>query len=229
MNINHEIDALKKYWGDSGPVGKIFLVVGFFLSTTAITTISSSIVQWKGFILDLIEFYQTIFVANIREYAATLFGLSYTTDEIHALVLVTVSLGVGVRMLAAGQKVAFDVINEKYGSDLEPTFWPYSVLGYAGPIAAWTYYGLSDPTIHWWVVIPVFAGYPLFLVAPKYLFGKDGYLEKGRYSYFLTYYLYVGAIFLLVGILAAINTGLKTDDNNQLETVNEHSQSPPNE
>ena len=213
MNINKELEALRTFWKDSGPVGKVFLAIGFFFSISSITSISTELVNWKGFILDAMNFYQTYFVDNISSLASQA-GLSYSRDEIHAGVLVSISAGVGMRLLAIGQIIAFQVINSRYDSEQKPDLRVFWILGLGAPIAVWIYYGLFDPTVRLWSSIVVFILYPAFLVIPKLFFGASGYLERKQYNYFTAYYLYIGAIFLVIGILAAINSGLRQETPN---------------
>ena len=208
MNIHNEIEALRTYWKDSGPVGKVFLAIGFFFSVSSITSLSTEILNWKGFILDAITFYQTHFVDKISNFAS-LFGLSYSRDEIHAGVLISISAGVGMRLLAIGQIVAFRIINDRYNSEMKPNLGIYWILGIGIPIATWLLYGFFDPPVRLWLTVSVFILYPAFLVVPKLFFGASGYLEKGQYNYFLSYYLYLAAIFFIVGVFAAINSGLR--------------------
>ncbi|WP_397471938.1 hypothetical protein [Rheinheimera sp.] len=206
IDISKEVEEFQKAFKEGGLLTRLFLVLGFFFSISSLTSLSSVIVDWKGFILEGINFYQHYFVETVVSVASPL-GLSYSQAEIHTATISSITVAIGMRILAVGQLAAFRVINEKYKSDLKPNlnfYWAMAIL-YA--VCIWVWYGVADPQIRPWVAACVTVFYPIFIVAPKYmlaLFGSAS-LEKGRYSYFKSYYIYVISLVLIVCALAAIN------------------------
>jgi hypothetical protein len=168
-------------------------------------------VVWKGFILNGLDFYRSIFVEPVT-YLTTNIGLRYTELEIHVATLSSICMAIGMRVQVMGQKVAFQKISEKYGNEVKPNLTLFWVLGIVTPIGIWLWYGLGDPTIYTWWVIFVSMFLPLFMTVPKIILSKLGdyeFFEYGSFSYFKSYYIYVASLILIICILAAINSGLK--------------------
>jgi hypothetical protein len=216
MDLKKEIAEFRDSFRDGGVLTRTILILGFFFSLSSLTSLSSTIVEWKGFILEGIKFYQLYFVDPIAS-AASNFGLSYSQSEIHAATVSSICVTVGMRILAVGQQVAFRVINKKYNSDLKPSLAFYWGMAIAYPIGIWVWYGISDPVIRPWVLAIVTVSYPVFIVVPKFIMSKfdSEYFEKSDFSYFKSYYAYLGALLLIVCVLAAINTGLKESEPNK--------------
>jgi hypothetical protein len=212
MKFENEYNDLVKQFWSVGPLGKLLLLLFFFLSVSTIASLSDVIFKWKGFILEAINIYQEYFVAPLITTASFL-NMSFSESEIHTAVLMSISVSVGMRMLMAGQIVAFKKINERYNSDLVPSLTLYKVIMWSFPFAIWLWYGLTVQTPRPWVTGLVFVFYPLFLVVPKVLMAKfnteaESYWEKGEFNYFKAYYSYVGALLLIVCVFGAINVGI---------------------
>ncbi|WP_281212834.1 hypothetical protein [Shewanella insulae] len=212
MKFENEYKELVKQFWSVGPLGKLVLVLLFFLSVSSITSLSDVVFKWKGFILGAINIYQEYFVFSLTKIALYL-NMSYSESEINTAVFMSISVSVGMRMLMVGQKVAFKKINERYNSDLVPSLTVYKVIMWFFPIAIWLWYGVTVQTPKFWFTALVFVFYPVFLVVPKVLMSKfdsenESYWEKGEFNYFKVYYSYVGAIILFVCVLGAINAGI---------------------
>jgi hypothetical protein len=212
MKFENEYKELIKQFWSVGPLGKLVLLVLFFLSVSSIASLSDAIFKWKGFLLGAINIYQEYFVSPLIATASYL-NMSFSKDEIHTAVLMSISVSVGMRMLMAGQMVAFKKINECYNSDFVPSLTIYKVIMWCFPCAIWLWYGLSVQTPKPWVTGLIFVFYPFFLVVPKVLMAKfnpedQSYWEKGEFNYFKVYYSYVGALFLIVCVFGAINVGI---------------------
>lgn len=214
MHIQNEINEIKRSYSEGGVFTKMFLILGLFFGVSSLTSIASAIVEWKGFLLNAINFYQSYFVSPIIS-AGRSFGFSYSTAEVHTAIVLSICVSVGMRVLALGQVVAFREINKRYGGDSSPNLTYHWVMSFAFPVGIWGWYGMSDPVIRPLLVAFVFLCYPIFIIAPQYImarFGSEPY-EKGQFSYAKSYYSYVLLLFLIVGILAAVNTGIKEDPN----------------
>jgi len=210
VDMSKELLEFKEAFKKGGILTKILLILGFFFTVSSITSLSSVVIEWKGFILETLNFYHMYFVNPISS-AASLFGLHYSKMEIHLATISSVCVTVGMRLLAAGQRIAFREINAKYNSNLSPSMTLYWVLGIGFPIGIWGWYGFSDPIIRPWVTLFVSVFYPAFIVLPKLIMSKFGWLiyENGHFSYIKGYYSYMAAIFLIIGVLAAVNSGLQ--------------------
>ena len=162
------------------------------------------------FFLKRTRFYQLFFVSPIIALGQKV-GLSYSTAEVHTAILLSICVSIGMRILAIGQMVAFREINRRNGSDLSPNMTYFWTISFAFPLGTWLWYGISDPVIRPWFVAFVFLGYPIFIISPKFImakFGSETY-EKGQFSYIKSYYFSLLFLLVVVGILAAVNTGLK--------------------
>lgn len=209
MDINKEVDEFKESFRNGGVLTKTLLMLGFVFTLSSITSLASVVIEWKGFILEGINFYQRLFVVPVIS-AASFVGLEYSKTEIHVATISSICTSVGARLLAVGQKAAFREINSRYGSQLIPSTRIYWALAIVVPIGIWVWYGISDPAIRPGYVIFVSIFYPAFIVVPKVIMSKFGYeqFERNRFNYFKAYYAYMAAIFIIIGSLAAINSGL---------------------
>ncbi|MCU8003997.1 hypothetical protein [Shewanella sp. SM96] len=210
MDLNKEISGFKDSFTQGGVLTRTLLIFGFIFTVSSITSIASKVVEWKGFILGALNFYQLYFVGSVSK-AALFIGFQYSNTEIHVATISSTCVIVGMRLLASGQKIAFREINKEYNSELVPSMAIYWLLGFVIPIGIWVWYGASDPVIRPWYVIFVSVFYPVFIVAPKYIMSKFGWVnyERGYFSYAKSYYAYMVTIFIVVGTLAAVNSGLQ--------------------
>ncbi|HIF5692802.1 TPA: hypothetical protein ACX3DQ_003909 [Vibrio parahaemolyticus] len=211
MGFHSDYEEILSAFHRVGPLQKVLLILSFFMSISAIASLSETIFKWKGFILDAVAVYQDCFVAPIVEYSA-LFGLHYEQHEVHSAVLLSTMVVLGMRLLMLGQLSAFEKISEDSGREIKPKLTYFKCISILFPVCLWLGYGLTDSSFKLMLHIVVLLIYPVFLVGPKifmHLIGSENsYLEKGRFSYFKTYYAYLFAIAVVIGVLGAINTGL---------------------
>lgn len=209
MDIKKEVEAFKESFLHGGILTKILLILGFVFTVSSLTSLSSVVIGWKGFILEGIYFYQSHFVRPVIS-AASFLSLEYSKTEIHVATISSICVSVGMRLLAEGQKAAFREINSRYGSELTPNVGKYWAIAILLTIGIWAWYGLSNPTIRPWYVILVSIFYPAFIVVPKVIMSKFGFeqFERNHFNYFKAYYAYMTAVFIVIGSLAAINSGL---------------------
>lgn len=211
LDLGKKIEELKNSYKEGNTLTRVVAVTCFFLTLSSITELSSKIVAWKGFILNGLGFYRSIFAEPVS-YLTSNIGLSYTELEIHVATVSSICIAIGMRVQIKGQKVAFRKISEKYGNKVKPNIAIFRVLAILMPIGIWLWYGLGDPTIHIWWVIFVSMFLPLFMTLPKMILSKfsdNVFFEKGSFSYFKSYYISLFSLILIVCILAAVNTGLK--------------------
>ena len=212
MGLKGDFEELTKSYKNVSNPSKIFLILSFFISVSSIASLADTIFKWKGFIADLLLFYRGFVVEPIIN-GASIFGFNYSSNEVHACMLLTITVTIGMRLLSMGQIIAFEQINKKYSSELKPNLRLFKFLGISVPVCAWLWYGLTNQEINLVVVWCITIGYPIFLVGPKLLLAKfdkkRGYIEQGHFNYFTQYYLYLGSILLVVGLFGAINSGLQ--------------------
>lgn len=213
LNIENDWSNIKSVFRDAGVLTKLFLIVTFFLALSAIASLADTIFAWKGFILEAINFYRGYFVEPLRSLSLN-FGLHFSENEIHAATFLSISVATSMRILSLGQVVAFNEINEKYSSSVTPNLAPFWAIGFAFSVGIWFWYGLTEQIVRLWTVALVFILNPAFIAVPKMIMAKFKYeyFEKEKFNYFLAYYAYVIFVLLIVGILGAVNTGLKKSD-----------------
>ena len=83
---------------------KAAIILVTFLSISSITSLSDVVFEWKGFILDAIEFYRKWIVNPFRS-VATLIGLNYVDIEVDAIVLFSTQMSVQFRSQVVPQKL----------------------------------------------------------------------------------------------------------------------------
>ena len=162
MNLDKEINEFYKSYEEGNLLTRILIVLAFFFSFSSLTSLSSKVVEWKGFILEGLKFYQSYFVDPVSNIAGFI-GLGYTNLEIHVATVSSVCIALGMRIQILGQKVAFRNINNRYGSNVKPNLTVYWLIGVFTPIGIWVWYGIGDPVIHIWWVIFVSLFLPIFI------------------------------------------------------------------
>ena len=86
MSIVDDIKGVKSLWSGASLPFKGLIVVSTFFAVSSITSLSDVIFEWKGFILDGIEFYRGLIVRPLQEFAAQ-FGLSYARQAVDFFIL----------------------------------------------------------------------------------------------------------------------------------------------
>ncbi len=116
-----------------------------------------------------------------------------------------------MRLPIADQKSAFSAINSRYDSDLKPCMGMYWFLGIVISIGIWLWYGTSNPVIRHWEIILVSMFYPILIVTPKIIMKRFDYeyFEENDFNCFKSNYAYMSVLLLIIGVLAAINSGLQ--------------------
>ncbi|WP_024850987.1 hypothetical protein [Hydrogenovibrio kuenenii] len=208
MNILKEFTEVKANFQKSSILFKIISVLGFFLSFSSLTSISNSIVEWKGFILDALNFYNFYYVNTIRSFSGMI-GLSYRPVEIHVATVSSICMITEIR----AQKSTLESMNRKYDSNDKPQLLSLWIIGGVTVSGLWIWFGLFEPKIHallniiFLILLPIFMTLPTFIpLMPKPSF--DNLMKEASATYFKKYYFYLGSLFLVVCILAAINTGI---------------------
>ena len=184
MGLKSDIDEVKTAWSQATPLAKVYLALSLFLSTSAIASLTDTIVQWKGFFRNALAFYHEWINAPLIELFLA-FGLRIAPEAGDYIVVVTLLISSAIRLSLHWAKHGGGV---KQGSMLSYFLWviPPSSLymllreGSAPKTTTWVFLGL------------VFLA-PLFFLP----------LQEKR-----AYYTPILCAVFAVGIFAAINTGL---------------------
>ena len=133
MDLNNEVGGFKKSFRDGGILTRTFLVLGFIFALSSITSLSSVVIGWKGFILEGLNFYQSYFVQPVISFTS-IFGFEYSIAEIHTATISSICITVGMRLLSMGQKSAFLEISKRYNNEVKPSMTMFWVIGIFVPI-----------------------------------------------------------------------------------------------
>lgn len=188
MGLKGDIDEALSAWKGASKLFKAWIILSAFIASGSIASLSETIVQWKGFILTMIEFYANNFRGPIQEIFQKLlaFNVSKTLSDIivlNALLIATnirlaiqfannnVVLGTGLATSLA--LLATSVINIWFGRE-QDDFYGGSLLSLA----------VMTCLCSWW------------------------YLKSKSLAKFY-WFIYIASPFVIVGMLAALNAGIK--------------------
>ncbi|PMG51301.1 hypothetical protein [Vibrio splendidus] len=212
MPFDNFLNNAKSNSKGSRALKRVYDGILFFIALSSITSLSDLIFHWKGFIADGLSLYQSYFVKPIQSIAENV-GLSYSEPQIHSAIILSTTVGIGMKLLSDGQLEAFAKINEQYGSNLKPNLLYFKLVSFIFPLILWVSYGLSDVTIYLVPHVLLALVYPFVLTGTKEVLVKleksdDGYREKSSFNYTRNYYCYLALIALFIGFLGAVNSGL---------------------
>lgn len=213
MNLGKEIDEFKLSFRKGNALTKVVMIVGFLLTLSSLTELSSKVIAWKGFILEGLFFYKTIFVGPIIQFSSII-GLTYSENEIHAATVLAMCIIIGMRVEAVGQQVAYRKISETHGKEVKPNLLYLWIVAIFAPLFIWVGYGFTSSDTNVFLLILFSFLYPVFLVLPKmimYKFFDFEFFERDSFSYFKSYYIYIMALLLIICIFAGINSGLEVE------------------
>ena len=112
MSIQSDIDEAKKLWNNSSLFTKILIGVSLFLTVSSVTSLADTIVSWRGFIADGLEFYRSWVIDPIHNGARRI-GLSYTENEVDMIIVAAVYLTGIVRVTIRRWQVQGTSIGKK--------------------------------------------------------------------------------------------------------------------
>jgi hypothetical protein len=67
MGLKSDTDEIKNTWSRASPLVKVYLALSFYLTISAIASLSETIVKWKGFFRDALISYHHFVRGPIRE------------------------------------------------------------------------------------------------------------------------------------------------------------------
>ncbi|MBR9785743.1 MAG: hypothetical protein GYB34_15465 [Gammaproteobacteria bacterium] len=208
MGVVSDVNEVKESFGRLSAIGKVIVVVSLFTTLSAVTTISETLIKWKGFVETALGFYQTFYVKPVITFG-DIIGFSYSTTEVHALTLISFCSVLAFRLLVIGHSIAIKQINQKTGGNQKPIF-KLNIISFLLPLAYWILVGCGDMEISLLNVALFALILPILLGGPKQVLSsvwpeKFGYFEKSHFNYFYAYYSILATLFVVVGILAGIN------------------------
>jgi hypothetical protein len=183
MGLKADVDEVTSYWNRAPWRVRIVLILVLFISSTSFASLSESVIKWRGFLLDALNFYRAHVLRPLAEAAQNLVGHPLSTTFLDNAVL----YGVFFAALTRARLL-------RNSSKLEKARHVFFMGAlYVGMLLHLS--GLRDSpgatTI--WVM------YPLFLFTAYFI-------TKGAER--LLAMVYMLAPVLLVGVLAALSEGL---------------------
>lgn len=96
MSVFGDFKELRDEWKKNSFSGKVFLIISTIFATTSLTSISEIVVKWRGFMLEVIRFYQKWVRQPFRNFLDW-FGLDIELVTADLLIVVSVIFGCFLR------------------------------------------------------------------------------------------------------------------------------------
>ena len=194
MSLKDDIDDLGKVWSSSGSLFKVMAVISVFLSISSIASLSDRIFEWKGFVLDGVNFYRLYISVPASKMLASI-SIVLNQTKMDYLIVVAISMSCFARggiMLGNDKLRQDETFQSNYHGIASVLASLYVVVLVAMRLNAETW----ELKYH---LLIVYIGAPIIL----FFFIFDRSL-KNLYSYFFPV---IWAI-VVVLLLGAINVGL---------------------
>jgi hypothetical protein len=192
MGLKGDMDEVANAWRSASPSGKAWLALSGFFGISALASLSELVTKWKGFIKDGVEFYNVWIGTPVREVVAAWTGLQLDKTSADFMLLMLFLTASWQRSVVTGT----DWSDRREG-----------IGTLAGLLFCLVFYLMSlvwlsrtgaGNGITWPVVVGLIA---TFGISPW--FGSN---RKFAMLHFIQVFICCG----VVGILAAVNTGLQT-------------------
>lgn len=112
MGFLSEIEELKSNWKKASPIYKVLLCISFFLAVSSIASLSDIIFEWKGFILDGIEFYKQHIVNPIKVCFEKQ-GIHFQIRAINQLIIIGLIYSSSMRVIWVAAPKKYSSLNSK--------------------------------------------------------------------------------------------------------------------
>lgn len=89
MSLKDDLAEAKELWANGSWMLRLFVVLSVVLTTSSVASLSDIVFEWKGFILDGINFYRST-VGLLFERVKLYLGLEYSRENADVLVAVTI-------------------------------------------------------------------------------------------------------------------------------------------
>lgn len=182
MGLIAEIEEIKKHWRDGSTTTKVLICFSTFMTFSSLASLSDTIVKWKGFILDGINFYRTWVSLPLINIIQS-FGLNFNQSSLDFMVILFLQF--------------FAIARVNYCRDGKKGFW-VTVL-----FSSLFYFSFTIIFLYFFGRIYSYHLLPVFFVLVLYPQGS-GYSKKDKIAYYTPVVLSVTAILFL----SAINKGL---------------------
>lgn len=212
MSLMGEVDEIVTTWRKASWAVRFLLLVSGFLSVSAIASMSEQVTKWKGFFKDEIEFYRGWISTPLQVYVFPLIGLHFPHSFVDFLVFYFLAIGSLVRsMVIVSRNAPLDwrgALTErgeglvKRGAFLWGGFACTTLaimIFFIVEINKPPYRLLSETNYFFILSIIMIV---LFGFSAVYL-GKIFQRGVARF-----YIIQLAVVFLVVGVMAAINAGL---------------------
>lgn len=89
MPLFEDTLSIKKHWSGLSPRMKVFLVVSSLLNFSSLASLSKTVANIKGFLLDGIQYYELVVLEPLKK---ALFWLDITVTDLHANIIVITAI-----------------------------------------------------------------------------------------------------------------------------------------
>jgi len=184
MGLKSDLDEVTQHWSRAPWRVKIFLAIALFLSTSSLASLSEAVFRWKGFVLDALGFYRQWVAEPIVALLQRVVERNVPNSFVDNAVLL------GLFMAAVARVLLFRRASRtKHAADIVVCIAVYAVMLYL-------FAGEANPKP---------GGNTVWILYPLYVF--MAYVSTNGAERILAL-AYVLAPALLVGLLAAISSGL---------------------
>jgi hypothetical protein len=191
MGLKGDVDEVTKAWSSASPLGKVWLGLSLFFGISALASLSELVTKWKGLIKDGVEFYHVWIGTPIREAVAAWTGLQLDKTSADFMLLMLFLTASWQRSVVIGTD--WSDRRERIGTLAGLTF---CLVFYLISLFGLSRTGAGDG-ITWQVIVGSIASFGIFP-----WFGSNR-------KFAMLHFIQVLVCCLLVGILAAVNTGLQ--------------------
>ena len=186
MGLKSDFEEVSADWQKTPWRLKLWLILSLFLASGSIASLSETVAKWKGFILDAVNFYRGWFSEPLHDLLAQALRVSLPNGTSDALIVTTFLVSAGSRLYlhTGGPRVARN-------------FALYTVVGaVTGAAAVVAMKGESTKPSG------VVSALALVTVGVSIFYWSMGGAAR------ILWFVYLLSPFAIVGLLAAVNSGL---------------------
>lgn len=186
MGLKADIDEVRVSWSKAPWWVRSYLILSGYLAVSSIASISETVVKWRGFFMDALVFYQQWLSTPVRNLLANT-GIHLNTVATDVLVL---------SLLVCASYLRGEFVETDWKARKDRLSFYFSVILFVAVLASSIYKMNGKDMVFEWQRYALCA---VFFVLIPYLF-----MTKAIRIYFLQLF----ACFVVVALLAAVNSGL---------------------
>ncbi|MBS4052721.1 MAG: hypothetical protein KGZ69_16200 [Methylomonas sp.] len=189
MGLKSDIDEVRIAWPTYPWRLKAWLILSVFLASGSIASLSDVVFRWKGFILEAVLFYRDFVSEPFRSLISSLFSLPFTRGQADIVILSAVFVSALMRVFIHSRGIWYDAPR-------------VNSLLFAFAATVWVAFALAFGDTNRSIAGPFGAFLVQVLICTVYYSWRGGATRVLWYVYMLT-------PFVLVCLLAAVNSGLR--------------------